>query len=310
MRWHERLERRLGFLAVPGLGRALVAIQVLCFVGALLDPAVYGALPLVPSLVARGQFWRLATFLFLPSLSPLNVLFAVFYFLFQWAVYDALEAQWGAFRLTLYCVLGWLFALALPLGAYVAWGADGPSTGLYWSTSVLLAFATEFPDTTIQLYLVLPVKMRWMGWLIAAFLAYQILVGGWPELLGVGFGLANYLLFYAGDLGRAVVRRRDRARFESALRAASSGKPRSCAQCGAGPEAFLRLCTCGRCGAEGRFWCDAHLATHLSPAAGVAPEPETEPAAAAPTRGSQARTGATGQKKGPGRARARGRQPR
>ncbi|MGH7442933.1 MAG: hypothetical protein ACREKE_09705, partial [bacterium] len=63
MRWIDRLQQRFGFLAIPGLGRAIVGLQIACFLGALLDPRVYATLALDPALVAQGQFWRLLTFL-------------------------------------------------------------------------------------------------------------------------------------------------------------------------------------------------------------------------------------------------------
>lgn len=273
MNWTDRLQRRFGAFAIPGLGRVIVGLQALFFAWALFDPRVPNALVLDPALVAQGQYWRLLTFLFLPSLSPLSVLFAVFFFMFQWMVFEGLESEWGAFKLTLYCALGWLCALALPLAAYAVFGAALPATGGYWSLSIELAFAFMYPEYTIYIYFILPMKMKWMAWLIGAFLLYQVFSEGWIEALPIAVGLMNYLLFFGPELvhrarfGAQV--QRNRRSFDSARRQAERAlAPRACSLCGAGPESYLRLCTCPRCDAEGRLWCDAHLPAHLDTQSG------------------------------------------
>ncbi|MGH7441041.1 MAG: hypothetical protein ACREKE_00050, partial [bacterium] len=199
---------------------------------------------------------------------PLDILLAVFYFLFQWMVFEGLEAEWGAFKLTLYCALGWICALSLPLLAYALYGADWPASGGYWSLSVELAFAFLYPDFTIYVYLILPVKMKWMAWLIGAFLFFQVFTHGWPEILPIGVGLLNYLMFFAPEMVQRAIRgtraQRGKQTFIAAQRQArESLAPRVCARCGAGNEGFLRLCCCPRCGADGKLWCDKHLPEHL-----------------------------------------------
>ncbi len=282
MAWMDGLQRRFGFLALPGLGRAIVGLQVLCFAAALADPRVLDLLALDPARVAQGEYWRLLTFVCVPSLTPFNVLFAVFFFMFQWTVFEALEAEWGAFKLTLYCALGWLCALALPMLVWAATGGSLWASGGYWSVSIELAFATVYPETMIYVYLILPVKMKWMAWLIGAFLVFRIFTGGWGEALPIGVGLLNYLAFFGPEWARRARRDRrsatDRRAFERSRReAVESRGPRACAACAAGPEAFLRLCTCPACGPEGKFWCERHLDGHRGASAPKA-EPE-KPAA-------------------------------
>lgn len=277
MNFLSRLQRRLGFLSIPGLGRYIVGLQVLCFALVLAGQVPAERLALDPAAVARGEYWRLLSFLAIPSLSPFSVLLAVFYFFFQWTVFEALEAEWGAFRLTLYCGLGWLCALAFPLGLYFlsAGGISLPSSGGWWALSIQLAFATLFPNYTVLIYFILPLKMRWVAWGIAAFIAFHLLSTPAGLRLGeaalLACGLLNYLLFFAPSLvlgglraGRAAAGRRD---FESAKRRAERSLPsRACAGCGAGSGEDLRLCTCPACGEEGRFWCLEHLRPHLEPA--------------------------------------------
>jgi hypothetical protein len=281
LNWTDRLQKRFGFLAIPGLGRYIVGLQLICFVIGISRPDVLDSLRLDPSMVADGQWWRLVSFLFLPSLTPFNIFFAIFYFVFQWMVFQSLESEWGAFKLTLYCALGWVCALSLPL---LAWALSGGaqnilSSGAYWSVSIELAFAYLYPDTMIYLYMIVPVKMKWMAWLIGVFLLYEIFTQGLSEALPIGVGLLNYLVFFGPDYvarsRHAYQVHKGRQVFSAAKREADSVlAPRACCQCGAGPDKELRLCACERCGDEGKIWCVDHLPAHLEKirAGGVAKE--------------------------------------
>jgi hypothetical protein len=293
LNWMDRLERHLGFLRIPGLGRYLVGLQALCFVAGLTDARFLEALRLDPSMVAQGELWRLVTFLFLPSLTPFNILFAIFYFSFQWMVFEGLEAEWGAFKLTLYCVLGWLCALALPMLAWAATGQVLLASGGYWSVSIELAFAYLYPEYTIYLFFMLPMKMKWMAWLVGFFLILRVFQSGAAEVLPIGVGLLNYLLFfgpeYVARARHAGQVRQGRQVFQAAKReAAQILGPRACCLCGAGVDADLRLCSCGRCGEDGRLWCAEHLAGHLAENEGLAEAsagPASEAAAMTPKAG-------------------------
>jgi len=130
LRWTDRLQQRFGFLAIHGLGRIIVTLQVLFYAGSMAVPDLAGRISLDPSLLATEP-WRLATFIFVPPAT--NPFFAIFFFMFQWTVFQGLEAEWGAFKLTLYCALGWLAVAALPLllwlGALLLFAIDTAITG-------------------------------------------------------------------------------------------------------------------------------------------------------------------------------------
>ena len=268
MRWLDKLERHLGFIAMPNLILAVIAGQALSTLAALKEPSVPLLLMLDPISVASGQWWRLFTWVIVPSTGAMNLIFAIFWFQFLYTIGQSLEADWGVFRATLYILLG----IALPsLGAMLAWqlfGAQVILTGSYFSITLLLAFAALAPEMSLMLMFILPVKMKWVAWALGAYLMYSAFSRGTVGFLEVLFGTGNYLIFFV-PLGIQEWKQRKLALagqkvFKEAAREIAKIPTRTCVDCGRGNEADLRLCTCERCGDEGRNYCAEHLVLHLA----------------------------------------------
>ena len=94
MTWLDKLERRFGFLGIPGLIRIVIGFTALVYVLVFLNRGFESFLTLDPALILRGQVWRLVTYIFLPqTFSPLWVLLALW---FLWFIGEGLERAWGA----------------------------------------------------------------------------------------------------------------------------------------------------------------------------------------------------------------------
>jgi membrane associated rhomboid family serine protease len=186
MSWFQKFEKRYHNFGIPGLLRIVAIMQVLVYVLILLNPQVTEVLRLNFDLVKEGQIWRLFTFALLPnSLDIVGMLFAVLMLLW---VGDALESDWGAFRVTLY----YFGTIAMMVLASRFGPIQFISSELIY-LSIFLAFATTFPSTVINLYGILPVPAKWLGWLDLArigFLLYTL-----PQLrVGILMSLAPFLL--------------------------------------------------------------------------------------------------------------------
>jgi hypothetical protein len=267
--WLDRLERRLGFLAIPRLPIYILGGQALFTAFGLSDPNIGQRLCFHPLLAAQGEWWRFFTFLMIPDTSPMGLAFAFFWFSFFWFVCQSLEAQWGAFRCSLYILLGWLGQLGVSWLAWVLWRLPVVLDGRELFLSLQLAFAWYFPEYVIYIYFILPIRMRTMAWLTGAYLLYGA-VTGWPsQTLVVAGSLINYILFFAADHARNLQAMRQsgasKAEFSRKLGSAkSAARPMTCVSCGKDPnQADIRLCTCERCGEDGKFWCTEELKEHL-----------------------------------------------
>ena len=293
MKWLDRLERHFGFLAIPNLMLYIISGQIVATLASLTHPEIAGMMMLDPAAVARGEWWRLFTWAIIPAFSKFGMIFSIFWFMFLWRMAQAFDHAWGTFRSTLYLMAG----LALPaIGAMLVWQLNGGgflADGQYFSMTMILAYATLSPDDTIYLMFMLPIKMRWMAWFFGALLLWQGVTTGLDGAIQTLFGAGNYLVFFL-PLGIQTWRMRKQADegrrvFESAKLVAIPFLSRACAQCGAGPDHDLRLCTCERCGEDGRFWCALHLPDHIGLTAGLREAKQPVEAAPPPKKAPQAK---------------------
>src|SRR4029453_15840107 len=80
MTWLDKLERRLGFLGIPGLMRIVVAFNALVFLLVRLNPGFRLVLDLDPGRIRHGEIWRLITYIFFPQTDSFLWVFFLFCF--------------------------------------------------------------------------------------------------------------------------------------------------------------------------------------------------------------------------------------
>lgn len=225
-------------LAVPGLIRYVALLNALVFVLHLLAPGYLTILELDPRLILQGEVWRLLTWIFIPeTLSPFWIFFALLFLLY---LGDGLEEAMGAPRLTLFYASGVLlctmvnFVLGLQGG-----GAGVGRANTFLNLSLLLAFATLYPDFKVLVFFLLPVRIAWLAGLSVVLMVLAVL--GQPPVAAatLGAALLNYLLFFRRDLmGRMGLPGRGAPR-RSPLRPSGSKD-------GANESALHRCSICGR----------------------------------------------------------------
>lgn len=186
--WVDRLERRLGFLAVPGLPGLLTAMTAVAAMLAASKPEFVAALALDPDALLRGQIWRVATFLIVPPQSSL--LWMLLWLAMIFAVLSSLEAAWGEFKLTVFVLIGALMSTV----AALLTGAPGDNGPVHLAN--FLAFARLAPDREVLVMFVIPVKLRWVAAVAAALTAIQLLGGDNASRARLIAGLSAYLLYF------------------------------------------------------------------------------------------------------------------
>lgn len=189
--WFDRLERRFGAVAIPGLASFLVGMNAVVWAMSMVRPEFPSLLHLYPDALLAGQWWRALTFVMVPP--PISPLWMVFWLMLLYTYAHALEEEWGDFRFNLFYGAGAIATVA------AAMTSGWPLSNFTLNASLFLAFAALYPDFEITLFFILPVKARWLAVLTALGLAWSFFMKGTGARWEVVSGLVNYLLFFGGD---------------------------------------------------------------------------------------------------------------
>ncbi|MBN2135163.1 MAG: rhomboid family intramembrane serine protease [Acidobacteria bacterium] len=112
---------------------------------------------LIPNMITtKFQIWRLVTYMFLHA----DFMHILFNMLFLWWFGSELEKIWGPKLFLKYYfitgILGGAFHLVQPNSPIPVIGASAAVMG------ILLAYGLKWPNRTVLLWFVLPVKMKWV----------------------------------------------------------------------------------------------------------------------------------------------------
>ena len=155
-----------------------------------------------PVLILRGEVWRLITWIFSPVNS--NPLWAAVALYFYYFVGSTLEREWGAGKFTIFYAFG---ILLNAIYGFIMWFVVRTPVALtptFLNFSMLFAFATLFPDFSIRLFFIIPLKVKWLALFNAVFFAVSIIQGIWTgdyfqALLPV-VAILNYILMCGYEL--------------------------------------------------------------------------------------------------------------
>lgn len=281
MNWIDKLERKFGRYGIPNLTMYMVICYVLGYLLMILNPGMLNMLSLEPAMILKGQIWRLVTWVIYPPQTGNFLLFVISIFFFYYPIGNSLERTWGTFRYNLYIFSGLLFVL---IGAFLTYFFTGRVypvgtvfTTYYVSMSVFLAYAACYPNMQLLLWFVIPIKMKWMGWVYGAIILYNIIyylrLGAWVMTVPIIASFLNFVLFFLSGISmyrfrpKEVKRRREfkKAMTQSRVNPATgeSVAKHKCAICGRteldDPNLEFRFCS--KCNGNYEY-CQDHLFTH------------------------------------------------
>ena len=243
---------------------------------------IYDILAFRPDAIAQGQVWRLISWVFFPVST--NIIFFAIGLYFYYFIGSTLEREWGTAKFTIYYFFGIIlnviygFALRYALNVPVGFFNMTLLTPTYLNLSMLFAFATLFPDFTIRLFLIIPIKIKWLAMINAGFYLYEIirqLIAGQIFLAFLPLvAILNYILICGDDLLSYIKPLKMRTspqvvNFKKAARQVKrdlAEKPyrHKCAVCGKTDTEYpdLEFRYCSRC--EGyHCFCIDHINNHI-----------------------------------------------
>lgn len=182
------------WLAIPKLAVILITLQGFGFFLISSSTLWFERLALRPELVLhRGEWWRVVTFLAMPfTMNPIWMIFACW---FLYSILDQIETEWGDFKTTLYVMISIVLTILFSLLF------DYPVTSVTeFNSTLFLAAAALFPEQEIRIYMILPVKMKYLAWVSLAFFAYHFAVGENLDRLFLLAIYSNYFIFFGPSM--------------------------------------------------------------------------------------------------------------
>ncbi|MCD7744203.1 MAG: hypothetical protein LUI13_02745 [Lachnospiraceae bacterium] len=269
MNFLNKWEQKYGRYAIRNLPAIIIALYVAGYLIEYLCPSLVWYLYLSPTMILRGQIWRLITWIIIPpySLDVFTIITLYFYF----SIGRTLEQTWGSFQFNVYIFSGILFTV---IGAFLLYFIGGIDGYYYFSTyyvcmSIFLAFAVTYPDMQVLLMFIIPIKMKWLGIVYGALLVVSAITGSWATRIVIFASMLNFIIYFL--MTRNIKRYTPhevhrRSEFKRQVKKVQPGRGdtrHKCAICGRTEKDgdHLEFRYCSKC--EGNYeYCQDHLFTH------------------------------------------------
>ncbi|MGN0552147.1 MAG: hypothetical protein ACI4I1_02105 [Oscillospiraceae bacterium] len=192
-----KLERKFGRYYISNLMLYIVIGNLIVFIFDYLFPELYlsSYMYFDREAVLSGQVWRVLSFILMPFNS--NPIFMLISCYFYWLIGSQLEQVWGGFRFNVFYLTG---VIGTIIGGFIS----GFASAEYLNMSLFLAFAILFPNEQFLLFFFIPVKAKWLAWIDAAFLLYDMITtlafGYWQISLCIIISFLNIVLFFGGGV--------------------------------------------------------------------------------------------------------------
>ena len=302
------MERKFGKFAIPNLPLIIVIIYGFGFLMQSFKPDWIYFITLNPHAILHGQVWRLVSWIFVPE-SQMNIFFVLIFLFFYYSIGKNLELAWGKFAFNFFFFSGIILTI---IGAFVLYGyfeifgqdyvskinifyfnqigtcpkALGGSwfyydmalsfSTYYLNLSIFLAYAITYPNMRVMLLFIIPIKVKFLGFIYVGVLAFNIAMSfmqggfdyGFITLVAIGSSLLNTLIFW-------LILRKGKRRFKEIKRQKEFHKKikeasqpvsnirHKCAICGqtdvSNPSLTFRYCS--KCNGNYEY-CNEHLFTH------------------------------------------------
>lgn len=280
-KWINKLERKFGRYAIPNLMYYIIILYAFGFALDLFANGFYAnCLSLNAYAILHGEVWRLITFLIQPPST--NLLFVVFTLYLYYMIGRELEYAWGSFRFNLYFFTGVLFHIVAVFLAYFLFDVVLLVGTTYLNLSLFFAYAALYPNQQFYVFGVLPIKVKYLAWIDAAYFVYAILQAFLPAYGGAGYqaralaafvSLLNFLLFFFSmrnmrrfgpkEIHRKHVYHKAVREGKRASQSYPNGAKHRCSVCGRteldSPNLEFRYCS--KCNGNYEY-CQDHLFTH------------------------------------------------
>ena len=196
-RFLDRIAFKFRRICIPNLMLYLVIAMAGVFVVELFVPIMPLSLYLYfdRELIFAGQWWRIVTWIFIPTSS--SIVWIIFSLYFYYLIGSGLESGWGSFKFNLYYLVG---MIATIIGGFIIGVADNT----YLNLSLFFAFAVLYPDYQLMLFFFIPIKVKWLALVDLIFFIYSLIMMPMYYKVAIIASLLNFILFFFEDFGKFI----------------------------------------------------------------------------------------------------------
>ena len=264
----DRFCRKHPNFGIPNLMKYVCIANVIFWLLGVVNPVLLSYLRFDPYLVLHGQVWRIVTFALYP---PSTGMLAFIAFYFYYWIGSTLEQYWGTPKFNVYFFSGLVLTLLYGFVIYFITGLRIQLNAEYVYLSMFFSFAAMFPDMQVLLFFVIPIKMKWLALVDAAFFVLGVVTTAFPVNLLPIVAVLNFFVFCGGELLRSIPRRPSAGtvnfrRASAKIRREQRDRlyTHKCAVCGRTDTDYpnLEFRYCSRCAGYHCF-CEEHINNHI-----------------------------------------------
>lgn len=258
---------------IPNLMMYIVVGNAIVWLFGMMDTTntLYNTLCFSAYHILRGQVWRLLTFVLIPESDGIFLLISLYFYYF---IGNTLERQWGSGKFTVYYIFGVVLTIIYGLAVYLIAGVNYSLAASYINLSMFFSFATLYPDTRVLLFFFIPIKIKWIALVDAAYFLLAVVTNPFPINLLPVVAVLNYLVFCGEWLFDYVRPARWRQRKQTInfkaearrIHRQQANRPytRKCEVCGRTDTDYpnLEFRYCSRCQGFHCF-CEDHINNHV-----------------------------------------------
>ena len=253
---------------IQNLMKYVCIANVVFWLLGVVNPVLLSYLRFDPYLVLHGQVWRIITFALYP---PSTGMLAFIAFYFYYWIGSTLEQYWGTAKFNVYFFSGLVLTLLYGFVIYFITGLRIQLNAEYVYLSMFFSFAAMFPDMQVLLFFIIPVKMKWLALVDAAFFVIGVVTTAFPVNLLPIVAVLNFFVFCGGELLRNLPRRPSSGtvnfrRASAKIRREQRDRlyTHKCAVCGRTDTDYpnLEFRYCSRCAGYHCF-CEEHINNHI-----------------------------------------------
>lgn len=149
-----------------------------------------------PHQVLHGQIWRILTAILYPPFAGSGIVFALLGIYIYYNFASVVEQMMGEFEYNVYFFGSLLIGEIGAIVFYLIYGINAPYLPVYTHFAVFMAFAIMYPDASILLMFVLPLKAKYLAIAEIVIYVYNFIMGTAYTRITILAALLPILLFY------------------------------------------------------------------------------------------------------------------